>query len=159
MRLLIACGNMLRQDDGAGLLLAQQLADAWQTSGVPVRHIEVQQLVPELALEIADETVEEVWFVDSRLTVDETDTAVEIRPLSPDNATSPLGHQSSPEMVLLYARMLFDKRPFADQPPAWQITIPGVAFGHSETLSEVCQATLDEAVAQLSSLNGDVCYA
>jgi hydrogenase maturation protease len=159
MNLLIACGNSLRQDDGAGLLLAQRLAEVWQAEGVPFRYLPVQQLLPELAVEIADEVVQEVWFVDTRVAMDEKDRAVQIRPLSVDEQSPTLGHQLSPEMLLLYARLLFDKRPLTDQPSAWQMTIPGFEFGHAERLSEACQAVLDEAMGQVMALMGEAVYA
>jgi Ni,Fe-hydrogenase maturation factor len=53
MLLLIACGNSLRQDDSAGLRLAEALAAAWEAAARPIRLVIVQQLTPELALEIA----------------------------------------------------------------------------------------------------------
>ena len=53
MILLIAYGNPLRQDDGAGLRLAEQMAGRWQAMGASLRHVVVQQLAPELAVEIA----------------------------------------------------------------------------------------------------------
>ena len=149
MKLLIACGNSLRQDDGAGIILADGLAAHWQAQNRPFRTIQVQQLVPELALDIAAEEVEEVWFVDSRVAQDEEDTAVQIRPLYPDSQSPAIGHQLSPEMLLLYARKLFDKRPSEAQPVAWQVTIPGFHFGHSETVSATCQAILDKALNQI----------
>ncbi len=159
MRLLIACGNSLRQDDGAGLRLGQQLAVLWQANGLAVRYMPVQQLLPELSLAIADEAVAEVWFVDCRVAQDETDTAVQIRRLGLVEQSPTIGHQLSPEMLLLYARTLFDKRPSAQQPTAWQITVPGFQFGHSESLSDICQEIVAEALAQLTDLSEDAVYA
>lgn len=161
MKLLIACGNNLRQDDGAGLLLADGLAARWQAEKRPFRHIQVQQLVPELALDIAAEEVKEVWFVDSRVAQDETDTAVHIRPIYPDPQSPALGHQLSPEMLLLYARGLFEKRPLAEQPIARQITVPGFHFGHVETVSAACQVVLDKALNQIGQMvrHEEVIYA
>ena len=150
MKLLIACGNSLRQDDGAGLILADGLAAHWQAEKRPFRHIQVQQLVPELALEIAAEGVEEVWFVDSRVAQDETDTTIQIRQLQADLQSPTMGHQLSPEMLLLYARGLFEKRPLAEQPVARQITIPGFHFGHAETVSAACQVVLDTVLNQIA---------
>lgn len=140
MRLLIACGNSLRQDDGAGLILGQRLAAAWQRRGLTVRYLEVQQLLPELALAVADAAVDEVWFVDTRLAAGEGDGGVEIRPLTAVDPSPAIGHQLSPEMVLLYARLFAER-----QPPAWQITLPGFAFGHADTPTAACWASLEAA--------------
>lgn len=149
MKLLIACGNRLRQDDGAGLILADELAADWQARNIPFRYMPVQQLVPELALAIAAEEVNEVWFVDSRVAQNKADTAIEVRSLDINTHSPAIGHQLSPEMLLLYARNLFDKRPPEDQPPAWQITVPGFYFGHAETVSPDCQRVLDKALCQI----------
>ncbi len=45
--LLIACGNSLRRDDGAGLLLAEIIEREWQSKGIEVQRITVQQLLPD----------------------------------------------------------------------------------------------------------------
>ncbi len=158
MKLLIACGNSLRQDDGAGLILADSLAAHWQAENRPFRQIEVQQLVPELALDVADDEVTEVWFVDCRVALDEGDTAVQVRQLHSNSHPSTIGHQLSPEIILLYAQRLFDKRPLAEQPLAWQITVPGFHFSHSETVSTACQVVLDKAVNQIHDW-GEAVYA
>jgi Ni,Fe-hydrogenase maturation factor len=146
--LLIACGNSLRQDDGAGLILGQRLADVWRAKGVPLRFKSVQQLMPELAIDIAADDVEAVWFVDTR--VADTDADIQIRRLESGDDSPAMGHQMSPEVLLLYARFLFDGRLVEEQPIAWQITIPGFEFDHSEMLSARCQAVLDGALDVLS---------
>lgn len=145
MKLLIACGNRLREDDGAGHLLADALAAHWRAEGIPHRCIQVQQLVPELALEIASAAVDEVWFIDCRVARDAQDTEIGIRRLDAAASARALGHQLSPEALLLYARHLFDERPPDAQPVGWQITVPGFHFGHADTVSASCQAVLDNA--------------
>ena len=145
-RLLIACGNSLRQDDGAGLLLAAGLAAHWQAGNHLHRYIQVQQLVPELALEIASPEVEMVWFVDSRVASDESDTALQIRPLQTEVHSQAIGHQLSPELLLVYAKQLFDTRPPEAQPAAWQITIPGYQFDHGDELSDACRRILERSL-------------
>lgn len=159
MILIIACGNRCRQDDGAGLILAERLAAICRACRVDIRYLPVQQLVPELSIEIAADTVSQVWFVDTRQARDEKDTAVEIRPLDKVEPSPATGHQLTPETLLLYARALFDKRPAAEQPDAWQMTVPGFAFDHSETVTARCQACLAETFAQLAALRGDSVYA
>ncbi len=152
MILIIACGNSLRQDDRAGLILARRLASAWQAKGLPVRFLPVQQLVPELSLEIASNEVKQVWFVDSRRAAGETDPTIRIRPLDPAEDSPALGHHMSPETLLLYAQSLFDERPAEARPSAWELTMPGFRFGHSETLSEACKAAVDLALGQAAAL-------
>lgn len=144
MKLLIACGNRLRQDDGAGLVFADDIAAYWQTQNEPFRMIQVQQLVPELALAIVVDEIVEVWFVDTRVAYDAEDVDVQIRRLSATPQSPTMGHQLSPELLLLYAG-LFDERP---QFPAWQVTVPGFCFGHAEMVSPACEAVLQTALAQ-----------
>ena len=138
MRLIIAYGNSLRRDDGAGLLLAQRLEQEWQAQGVAVKRLAVQQLTPELAMEMAQADVSSVVFVDTRVvTPTETCPSVAIQPLT-GAATSPaLGHHLDPTALLLYASLLGDK-PL----PAWQITVPGVDFSHGKGLSKMTQQVL-----------------
>ena len=63
--LVIGYGNSLRRDDGAGLLLAASVAADMAAAGEPVRLVQVQQLAPELAEEIAAPHVGGVIFVDT----------------------------------------------------------------------------------------------
>jgi len=149
MLLIIACGNTLRQDDGAGLLLAERLAQVCRTAGLPVRHLAVQQLLPELAVEIAAADVSEVLFVDTRVAENEEDTAVQIHPLTPQASPRSLGHQLSPEMLLVYARELYGKQMPEPPPFARQLTLPGFNFGHGDQLSQSCRTLFEEAVGQL----------
>lgn len=144
MVLLIAYGNPLRQDDGAGLLLAERMAERWQGAGAPLRHLAVQQLTPELAVEIAEPGVAAVVFVDTRAAAGGVE-AVEITPLAlPETATPSLGHHFQPEVLLAYAALLLDGRPI---PPAWLVTTPGARFGHGEGLSPTARAAVERACA------------
>jgi hydrogenase maturation protease len=144
MILLIAYGNPLRQDDGAGLRLAERMAGCWLAMGALVRHLAVQQLAPELALEIAALEVTAVVFVDTRAAAGLAG-AVEITPLAPPNAATPsLGHHLQPDVLLAYAALLLDGRP---APPAWLVTVPGVAFDHGEGLSHTASAAIEAAFA------------
>ncbi|MCB0173868.1 MAG: hypothetical protein KDJ97_25330, partial [Anaerolineae bacterium] len=67
MLLIIACGNSLRSDDGAGLIFAERLEYACRALDVMVERISVHQLLPELAADIAAEAVQAVVFIDTRL--------------------------------------------------------------------------------------------
>jgi Ni,Fe-hydrogenase maturation factor len=46
--LVIAYGNPLRRDDGAGVALAKKLVRYWQKRGITARLLVVTQLTPEL---------------------------------------------------------------------------------------------------------------
>ena len=126
--LLIAYGNSLRRDDGAGLALAEQLAALWQQAGIAVRHLATQQLTPEIALEISAPDVTHVVFVDTRSSNINT---VKLQPLVPDEPGRRLGHHLTPESLLFYAGRLYNRCP-----PAWLLTIPGTDFGFGEEFSE-----------------------
>ena len=147
--LLIAYGNPLRCDDGAGLRLAERMAGRWQATGTRLRHLAVQQLTPELAVEIAEPGVRTVIFVDARAVEaaaagqEPAALAVLATPLAAPEASSPsLGHHLGPELLLAYAALLLDGRP---APPAWLVTAPGMDFGHGERLSPPARAAIDRA--------------
>ncbi len=63
--LIIGYGNSLRRDDGAGLVLAQRLAEQWKKDGHAVRLLLTHQLMPEMALDLAESDVAGVLFVDA----------------------------------------------------------------------------------------------
>ena len=148
MILLIAYGNPLRRDDGAGLRLAERMAGYWQSAGTPLRHLAVHQLTPELAVEIAEPAILAVVFADARaeppggLAAGVTVTALG----SAGVAGSPsLGHHTEPDVLLAYASLLLDGRP---APPAWLVTTPGVDFAHGEGLSLRASAAVESAFSQ-----------
>jgi hydrogenase maturation protease len=146
--LLVACGNSLRSDDGAGLLLAERMTQLWQAQGVSVRYESVHQLTPELAATIADDALATVIFVDTRdATAEGDEPQVQIRAISSRAASPGLGHQLDPTTLLLYTHRLYDK-----QPSAWLITVPGIDFGHGEGLSSVAGEALQAAEGYLADL-------
>lgn len=145
MILILACGNELREDDGAGLVLAERLERAWRLQGHAVRRVAVQQLTPELATEVVQPEVTAVVFVDTRV-ADSTSAAaeVEIARLSPTAVAAPVvGHHLDPTVVSAYATVLTDQ----PLPPFWLVTVPGAAFGHGEGLSHSAQAAIERALA------------
>ncbi|MEZ4615320.1 MAG: hypothetical protein R2867_07380 [Caldilineaceae bacterium] len=142
--LLIAYGNPLRRDDGAGLALGAQLATAWQAVGIAVRHLALHQLTPEVALEVSAPDLYSVLFVD---TTAEPLPDLQLVPLAPATADNALGHHLTPATLLLYAQHLY-----GHCPPAWLLTIPGVDFGFGEGLSATTTEQLTTAAAHAGDL-------
>ncbi|MEI2693059.1 MAG: hypothetical protein V9H69_26410 [Anaerolineae bacterium] len=143
MILLIAYGNLLRQDDGAGLRLAEGMAARWLALGAPLRHLAVQQLTPEVAVEMAAPGVTSVVFVDTRAATTLTGP-VEITALTPPDAATPsLAHHTQPGVLLAYTTLLLEGQP---APLAWLVTTPGVAFDHGEGLSAPARQAIDAAL-------------
>ena len=141
MILLIAYGNPLRQDDGAGLILADRIERIWQRQNRRFRRIDTHQLTPELAQDIAAAEISGVVFCDACVSEQTPGCgpALQVHALSSEAQPSPaLGHHLTPNTVLFYADRLYDKRP-----PAWVITVPGVDFGYGERLSDSVQRALD----------------
>ncbi len=151
MILIIAYGNSLRRDDGAGLILGQQLEDALRQRGLAVDSIAVHQLTPDLALSVAADGVAAVVFVDTRVaSAGDGQMDLEVHPLGTEQGPQSLGHHVGPAAILTYARLLYDK-----SPPAWLLTAPGVDFDHGEGLSEAAQRALDTLPALLEQLPPD----
>ena len=145
MILIIGYGNSLRQDDGAGLLLANTLAHACRTRNLPAKCITTHQLMPELAPTIAAQEISAVVFVDTRIVLpSETEPAVQIRTLTANTSSPSVGHHLTPETLLLYAQLLYSR-----QPAAWLVTVPGTAFDHGESLSELTKTALKTAPVNL----------
>jgi len=94
--LLIACGNPLRRDDGAGHAVAQRIARA------PDREVRsVQQLMPELAADIA--RFDRVVFIDA----DAASTRVMIERSGAAAACSPVTHAGAHAEIVALSRALF----------------------------------------------------
>lgn len=143
MILLIGYGNDLRRDDGAGLILAEILEQAWQSQRVAVKRLSVHQLMPELAAEIAQPEVTAAVFVDARVIApEEVDPRVQMQPLRVETQSPSLGHHLDPTTLLIYAEWLYGWRP-----PAWLITVPAIDFGYGEGLSQSTQQALVAAQA------------
>jgi hydrogenase maturation protease len=147
--LVIAYGNSLRRDDGAGFVLAEQLDRAWTAQGKQVRRIEEHQLAPELSLDVAAEDVSAVFFVDTRAVApglpEASNPEVQVDRIYAADASSPsVGHNLDARAVLTYTKHLFKK-----EPPAWLVTIPGFDFGHGEGLSEPAQKAIAAAVIEV----------
>lgn len=132
---VIGYGNTLRQDDGAGYLIATTV-QTWQLPQVIA--IACPQLLPELAATIAQ--VDHVLFVDTCLpTVSRT---LHHCPLYPPSETGPLAaHVSDPRSLLALSQWLYGQCPSA----SW-LMIPGHQFELGETLSPDTEAAIADAL-------------
>jgi hydrogenase maturation protease len=146
--LIIAYGNSLRRDDGAGLILGQMLETALRGLGLEVVRLACHQLTPDVALSVAADDVAAVVFVDTRVAdPGEEPPALQLCPLNSDQSAATLGHQVGAATIMTYARLLYEK-----SPPAWLLTVPGVDFAHGEGLSELTQHVLDTLPGLLQQL-------
>ena len=130
--LVIALGNPLRGDDGAGWALGEELA----RRGLPV--LAVHQLGPELADDVARSAA--VAFVDAAAEGDPGE--VRVRRLSPAARSLATTHALAPEAVLALAERLYGATP-----PAVLVTVAGGRFGLGEGLSAEVTAALPAAAA------------
>jgi hydrogenase maturation protease len=149
--LIIGYGNSLRRDDGAGLILAENLETVLRERELDVERIAAHQLTPDLALAVAAVDVAAVVFVDTRVAMaEDRQMDLQIQPLGAEECSQSLGHHLGPSVVLTYARLLYDKCP-----PAWLLTAPGVDFDHGEGLSDGAKRALDTLPALLRQLPSD----
>ncbi len=148
MILIIAYGNSLRRDDGAGLILGRMLEEELSGRGLEVELLAMHQLTPDVSLSVAADEVAAVVFVDTRVAVPgEARLELQLCPLISDQNTPSLGHQVGAATILIYARLLYEK-----SPPAWLLTVPGVDFAHGEGLSEITQEVVNTLPALLAQL-------
>ena len=127
--LLIGIGNRLRSDDGAGILLAEQVAE--QLPGLEV--LLCDQLTPELAARISQ--VPAVLFVDAVMpqgnnACSATAGQPQLEPLHPAAGGNPGGHALTPAQVLALCAALYGLCP-----PAWQLLLPGERWEVGDQLS------------------------
>ena len=148
--LIIGYGNSLRRDDGAGLVLAQRLADLWQAQGHSMRLLLTHQLMPEMALDLAEGDVAGALFVDASV---EPRTEVALlsvdaeQSMSETGQTSGLNHHVDASILLAYAGRLY-----GHQPAAWLLPVPAVDLDHGEGLSPTTTAFVEAAVAQADEI-------
>jgi len=148
MILIIAYGNTLRRDDGAGLFLGEILERTLRDGGREVRRIVLHQLTPEVAVPIADEGISSVVFVDTRVALQGEDSPDLTVSRVPQTGGPPgVGHHLDPSTVMAYAKALYGK-----YPPAWLLTVPGVDFDHGEGFSSITRNALSRLPQLLSSL-------
>ncbi|MGA2714190.1 MAG: hypothetical protein ABSG41_13875 [Bryobacteraceae bacterium] len=134
--LLIACGNPLRRDDGVAHEVLRIIART------PCRELRsVQQLVPELAAEIAG--FERVVFLDA----DVRSMHPAIEPVRTAMPGSPLTHAANPAEIVAISRSLFG---FNGE--ALVCRIPARDFSPGESLAPDQLQTMYEAASELERL-------
>jgi hydrogenase maturation protease len=149
MILILAYGNSLRRDDGAGFVLADTLELLLSESGISIERFDSHQLTPELSLDIAGNNISAVIFIDTRAVSGSSDDLdLHFKNVVPAEIASPsVGHHLDASVLMAYTKYLFKK-----EPPAWIITVPGVDFDHGEGLSEVTRKSLENAPDKLRKL-------
>jgi hydrogenase maturation protease len=141
--LILACGNTLRGDDGAGPWLAEWAKLRFQ-SETNIRVVSRQQWAPELAEEVA--RAESVLFVDC--SVESAPGAVKIVPVQPSVGTEGLTtHQLSAAQLLALGRALYDSLPRNAQ----LLTIGAGSTELGEEFSDAVKAALPEACQLLEA--------
>jgi Ni,Fe-hydrogenase maturation factor len=138
MLAIIGYGNSLRQDDGAGLIWAQNLAEAFEQAGIFVRQWNVHQLTPELAIDLGDGDITGVIFADTH--VADGDGRVRFGFIESDALQVSMGHHLCPQTVLALMTCVCDRNL-----PAWMTSVPGWDFGHGEGVSPKTKLALHAA--------------
>lgn len=145
---VIGYGNELRGDDALGPLAAQAIAD-WALPGVCA--IALTQLLPELAVELAEAHL--AIFVDARQanTDNESITATRLTLLDPTtgNQLPAIGypHAADPFGLLMLTATLYGAAP-----PAWLLTMPAAGFELGAPLSPLARRSLAAALEWLAAL-------
>jgi hydrogenase maturation protease len=137
--LLIGIGNPLRGDDGAGALLAERMAQLFAARGLHVHLRIVQQLTPELALDIAAAEIDAVIFNDVAATQLPND-AIHVSWLDAGAASASFSHHVAPATLLAYASALYGRCP-----TAWLVTVPGEVFAIGAPISPLTMRCLQQA--------------
>lgn len=138
--LFIGIGNPLRGDDGAGALLAGRMAQLFAERGLHVRLRIVQQLTPELALDIAAEDIDVVIFADVAAVQPPGDAIYISRLHAASDAPTSFSHHVAPSTLLAYAGALFGRCP-----TAWLVTVPGEVFDIGALISPLTMRCLQQA--------------
>lgn len=143
--LVIGYGNTLRGDDGIGYQVAETVAE-WQLP--QVRSIAVHQLLPELAVDIADAKI--VVFVDAVVAIDSPAPNITIAPLITGEDATFSTHIITPQLLLGMTQRLYGATPVA-----YLLTIPAIDFTLGANLSSIANTGKDLALEYLKSWLGD----
>jgi hydrogenase maturation protease len=140
--LVIGYGNTLRSDDGAGQIVAEQVA-TWKLPNL--RSLAVHQLTPELVEDIAD--VDTVIFVDAVISSQQNSEKIEMKILECDNKYLNLGHVENPRSLLYLSKIVYNKSPLA-----YWILIPAINFEFGEEISSLTQQGITQALLAIKEI-------
>lgn len=142
--LVIGYGNDWRGDDGLGPLIAASVA-ARNLAGVRVRT--ALQLLPEFAADLAEARL--VVFVDA--SQDPSESGVQVRALTAEDATDWCTHHADPRSLLALTRALYERIP-----EAWWLTVSGRNFDMGQGLSDIAEKNARWAIVRLKRLIQEV---
>jgi len=137
--LVIGYGNTLRSDDGAGHHVAERV-EALRLPGVRTH------TCPQLTIDLAAELAEAVTVVFVDATAGKKRDVVRIW-LAPDDSCPVSSHATDPRALLALARELY-----GHAPGAWLLKVPAENFEHGESLSELSQRGIEDAVGEIRKL-------
>lgn len=140
--LIVGYGNTLRSDDGAGQIVAEQIA-AWNLPNV--RSLAVHQLTPELAENIAN--ADGIIFVDAVVSSKQNSEKIEIQMLECDRNYLNSGHTENPRSLLCLSKIVYNKSPLA-----YWILIPAINFDFGETISSLTQQGITQAIRKIKKI-------
>jgi hydrogenase maturation protease len=149
--LILACGNTLRSDDGAGPWLAAWAEERF-ASNPSIRVISPQQWTPELAEDLA--SAQSAIFIDCSLA--HAPGSIEIVPINPASGeAAPATHHLGAPQLLALARDLFSSTP----QQAFLLTIGAASTELGEEFTEPVLSALphackllEDAIAKLLSV-------
>jgi len=133
---LIAYGNRLRGDDGAGAV-AGDIVKAWGLPDVEV--LTIQQLVPELIDDMKQ--AQRILFVDAAIPGG-IEGGFHAGMVTPVRSRPAIGHYETPAQLLALLQDLEGVTP-----EAWLITIAGSSFDHGEQISRIADKNMQHALA------------
>ncbi len=148
--LVIGYGNPLREDDGIGWRVVEEIengqnvGDLQSLVNCQLSTIATHQLLPELAEEVSGAGL--VVFVDA--SVEGEPGQIVVREIVP--VTQEMGaftHHFDPAGLLGYARDLYGRFP-----RAYLVTITAVSLGYGEGLSATVEGALPEVLQQIENL-------
>jgi hydrogenase maturation protease len=142
--MIIGVGNVLRRDDGAGVLLAEAVRSALDERGKATHIRQVQQLMPELAEEIKEIDPHTLLIADCRADDSEGQVSRLQAADSADGSGVLSSHGLTPTQLLTITARLYGY-----DGEVWLATVPGVEFGHGEGLSLITRQAIERLTPEL----------
>ena len=149
--LIIGYGNPLREDDGVGWRVVEEIerlngtAESSIFNHQSIEAVAYHQLMPELAETIS--RAERVIFVDAA--EGNPPGAIGVQPVVAKPAQpGAFTHHVDPAGLLAYAAMVYGRSPAT----AYLVTINAYRMGYEETLSPIIEAALPDLLTQIEKL-------